>query len=208
MCTGRACCVRWRARAPGYRTGQPQFGSSAARRLRAGSMRTYRPRDVMIMKMRRERKTGGSGLDRGGFPPRDRCCVDAALPAARGALHGREAARTVVPAPQCASKPRLLRGSPWQYTSDAGAQIRCLRPWLTTLRSAAPQAAVAQRSVASPFVNARMELRVGKKYRLSKKIGGGSFGDIFHGGFCGRGHSVCRFFTRRQWTKRGWACPK
>jgi hypothetical protein len=26
-----------------------------------------------------------------------------------------------------------------------------------------------------------MELRVGKKYRLSKKIGGGSFGDIFHG---------------------------
>ena len=32
-------------------------------------------------------------------------------------------------------------------------------------------------------MNARMELRVGKKYRLSKKIGGGSFGDIFHGGF-------------------------
>lgn len=28
---------------------------------------------------------------------------------------------------------------------------------------------------------AAMELRVGKKYRLSKKIGGGSFGDIFHG---------------------------
>ena len=28
-----------------------------------------------------------------------------------------------------------------------------------------------------------MELRVGTKYRLSKKIGGGSFGDIFHGGF-------------------------
>ena len=26
-----------------------------------------------------------------------------------------------------------------------------------------------------------MELRVGKKYRLSKKIGGGSFGDIFLG---------------------------
>ena len=29
-----------------------------------------------------------------------------------------------------------------------------------------------------------MELRVGKKYRLSKKIGGGSFGDIFHGEPC------------------------
>jgi hypothetical protein len=49
---------------------------------------------------------------------------------------------------------------------------------------------VAQRSVASPFVNARMELRVGKKYRLSKKIGGGSFGDIFHGRFCDHGHAV------------------
>ena len=37
-----------------------------------------------------------------------------------------------------------------------------------------------------PFVDARMELRVGKKYRLSKKIGGGSFGDIFHGELRGR----------------------
>lgn len=31
------------------------------------------------------------------------------------------------------------------------------------------------------FERSAMELRVGKKYRLSKKIGGGSFGDIFHG---------------------------
>ena len=35
-----------------------------------------------------------------------------------------------------------------------------------------------------------MELRVGKKYRLSKKIGGGSFGDIFHGVHIGTGEDV------------------
>merc|ERR1711966_272875 len=36
----------------------------------------------------------------------------------------------------------------------------------------------------------KMELRVGKKYRLSKKIGGGSFGDIFHGAHIGTGEEV------------------
>mmetsp|Transcript_44414 Transcript_44414/g.89147 ORF Transcript_44414/g.89147 Transcript_44414/m.89147 type:complete len:349 (+) Transcript_44414:197-1243(+) len=35
-----------------------------------------------------------------------------------------------------------------------------------------------------------MELRVGKKYRLSKKIGGGSFGDIFLGVHIGTGEEV------------------
>ena len=44
---------------------------------------------------------------------------------------------------------------------------------------------------ASGAVDDKMELRVGKKYRLSKKIGGGSFGDIFHGESTTRAHSAC-----------------
>ena len=46
-------------------------------------------------KLRREceRQRGGNGLARGGFAHRDRYCVDAALPAARCAQHGRGAAR-------------------------------------------------------------------------------------------------------------------
>jgi len=37
---------------------------------------------------------------------------------------------------------------------------------------------------------AQMDLRVGKKYRITKKIGGGSFGDIFHGVHIGTGEEV------------------
>jgi len=33
----------------------------------------------------------------------------------------------------------------------------------------------------SPSKNKQMELRVGGKYRLSRKLGCGAFGDIYHG---------------------------
>jgi hypothetical protein len=70
MRTGRACCVSWRARAPGCCTRQPQFGRSAARRLRAGSMRTYRSRDDVLIKIISARgRTEGAGLFEAGFPP-------------------------------------------------------------------------------------------------------------------------------------------
>ena len=35
-----------------------------------------------------------------------------------------------------------------------------------------------------------MELRVGKKYRLGRKIGSGSFGDIYHGTNLSTGEEV------------------
>jgi len=43
-----------------------------------------------------------------------------------------------------------------------------------------------------------MELRVGGKYRLGRKIGGGSFGDIYQGVniTTGEEYAVCTFFFK------------